>query len=1069
MRNAIFQYEVKTWLRSPFFYLLTGSFFLFSLVTMLGTGGFFDGPVNSNQPVNLLNSPYSLSSISFLFAKFLLFVVAILGGFSLYRDYRNKTHAIIYSFPISKSFYLNGKLGSVLFLISMVSILTLSGIWLGEIILGTANPKIGTNSSLGYILALCLYLLPTLIIIGVVVFVAVGISRNIFSGFIVIICFVLFQLILENVFFEQKALLALFDPFGQNAFYLATNDWGFNMQNSNTLPVKGIIIWNRIFWLVIAFIIYSVFFRKFDFQYNSVWQFNKAYPKDNGPAVHLIKQPELDQDIRYEFSTKARIKCLVQLMIYDFKNLIKNWMFLVLCFFGAATVFFIQLKVTNTGEFNLFPFTRLFIGAPLSIYSLIVILSTFLFSGLLINKARRYKMNLMLDATPIMDWQLLLSKIGAISLVQVVQLLLFIIIGISIQIINGYYNFEFGLYFFHLFVLVFPVLMIWNVTSQFVHTLVPNLFLGLFILAGLWLGAQSLEQLGIQTDTLKYNFLPALEYSDFNGYGHQLKGYLLLIFYWLLFGLFLAFGIFIIWKRGSMSSVKERFTLAKSKMNKPLSLILILLSINFLWLGHKIYTLENIAKNSSTVANPNRTLKEYKKAWERYSRITQPKIVDVDLKIDLFPREENFTARGIYKLVNQSGKIIDTVFVRTGFDEITELNWNGKAQLLKEDVGMKSYLFKLTNSLNPGDSVELSFNIRNTPNIIFSRNSNVLKNGTYLRQDILPRLGYQFIDHELPLTDSLVNSNNYFHRDAKYVSIHTTISTSKDQIAIGPGELITENKEGKRKIYEYNTPKPVKFNFSFHSAQFETIEEQYSGVDIQLYYLKGHHFNTKLMLDGLKASFDYNTKRFGEYPYQQLRIIEFPNTEARYSATLTSNNIPVSEILFNMNTEAMNKKINLPFYVMAHELTHEWFGNTVMPADAEGAKMLTESITEYITLCIYQEHLGEELADNFLNAQRNRYSRGQKREKGNERPLNKVLSHQEYLSYGKGAIAFNTISNSIGKDKFNAILQSYLLKYQSQSDYFPTTNNFIQLLKSKTDKEEHQLIDHWLTQTNTLN
>jgi ABC-2 type transport system permease protein len=755
-------------------------------------------------------------------------------------------------------------------------------------------------------------------------------------------------------------------------------------------------------------------------------------------------------------------------MIYDFKNLIKNWMFLVLCFFGAATVFFIQLKVTNTGEFNLLPFTRIFIGAPLSIYTLIVILSTFLFSGLLINKGRQYKMNLMLDVTPVKNWQLLLSKIGAISLVQIVQLLLFIFVGIIIQTLNGYYNFEFRLYFFHLFVLVFPVLFVWNVTSQFVHTLVPNLFLRLFILAGLWLGAQSVEQLGIQTSTLKYNFLPALEYSDFNGYGHQLKGYLLLISYWCMFGLLLVFGISIIWNRGSLSSIKERLILAKTRMNKPVALLLILSAISFLWLGHKIYNLENLAKNSIT-ANPKQTLNDYKKEWEKYSDIIQPKITDIDLKIDLFPSEENFTARGVYKLVNQSSKNIDTIFIRTGFDEITELNWNENAQLLREHAGMKSYLFKLTDSLYPGDSVELSFNIKNTPNTIFSRNSNVLKNGTYLRQDILPRLGYQFIDHELPLMDSLVNSNNYFHRDANYVNIRTILSTSVDQLAIAPGELITQKNTGKRTIYEYHTPKPVKFNFSFHSAQFETIEEEYSGVEIQLYYLQGHHFNTKLMLDGLKASLDYNTKWFGAYPYQQLRVIEFPHTEAGYSATLTSNNIPASEILFNMKTAVMDKKINLPFYVMAHELTHEWFGNTVMPADAEGAKMLTESITEYLTLCIYREHLGEAFSDNFLNLQRNRYNRGLKREEANERPLNKVLSHQEYIAYGKGAIAFNTISKSIGKDRFNSILQRYLLKYKSQVNYYPTSNNFIQLLKSNTDKKEHQLIDYWLTQTNATN
>ena len=166
-----------------------------------------------------------------------------------------------------------------------------------------------------------------------------------------------------------------------------------------------------------------------------------------------------------------------------------------------------QLKVTNTGEFNLRPFTRLFLGSPLVIYTQIVIFSTIIFSGLLGKKASQNNMNLMIDATPIENWQLLFSKIGSISLIQLTQLLLFILIGITIQIINGYYNFEVSLYIFHILLLVFPILFVWNVVSQFVYTLISNLFFGLFILSCLWIGAQSLEQIGIQSNILKFNLI----------------------------------------------------------------------------------------------------------------------------------------------------------------------------------------------------------------------------------------------------------------------------------------------------------------------------------------------------------------------------------------------------------------------------------------------------------------------------------------------------------------------------------------------------------------------------------
>src|SRR6056297_3537264 len=262
MRSSIFQYEVKAWLKSPLFYLLATGFFLFSFVTVLGSGGFFDSSDNSASPVQLLNSPYSLSSVSFLFAKLLLFVVATVAGFSLYRDYRNDTHAILYTFPIPKSWYLNGKFGSVVFMLFLVSLLTFSGIWTGELLLGLENQKISANPFFGYLVAYGVYLFPTIIIVGVPAFIIVGVSRNIFSGFIVVICFVLFQLIAENLLFGHKEWLALLDPFGQHAFHLATQEWDFRIQNSSSLPVDWMVIWNRVLWLFLAFIGYSAFFRR---------------------------------------------------------------------------------------------------------------------------------------------------------------------------------------------------------------------------------------------------------------------------------------------------------------------------------------------------------------------------------------------------------------------------------------------------------------------------------------------------------------------------------------------------------------------------------------------------------------------------------------------------------------------------------------------------------------------------------------------------------------------------------------------------------------------------------------
>ncbi|MBX2814622.1 MAG: hypothetical protein KTR24_01435, partial [Saprospiraceae bacterium] len=88
MRNVLVWFEFKYWLKSPITYLLFAGYFFFALVMMLGTGGYFDLPTVSGEPVRFLNSPYAICFNSIFMTKLLAPAVAIVASQSLYRDYR---------------------------------------------------------------------------------------------------------------------------------------------------------------------------------------------------------------------------------------------------------------------------------------------------------------------------------------------------------------------------------------------------------------------------------------------------------------------------------------------------------------------------------------------------------------------------------------------------------------------------------------------------------------------------------------------------------------------------------------------------------------------------------------------------------------------------------------------------------------------------------------------------------------------------------------------------------------------------------------------------------------------
>jgi len=79
---------------------------------------------------------------------------------------------------------------------------------------------------------------------------------------------------------------------------------------------------------------------------------------------------------------------------------------------------------------------------------------------------------------------------------------------------------------------------------------------------------------------------------------------------------------------------------------------------------------------------------------------------------------------------------------------------------------------------------------------------------------------------------------------------------------------------------------------------------------------------------GVKASLDYNTREFGPYQFHQLRILEFP----RYAEFAQSfpNTVPYSEgIGFITRVGTGDDDIDMPFFVTAHEVAHQWWGHQV--------------------------------------------------------------------------------------------------------------------------------------------
>jgi len=1054
MLTSIYIYELNYWLRKPITYLYFAVFFCFSIVSFLGTGGFFDEPIKATETVRMLNSPHELNYLFQYLGKLFLFLIPAIIGTSIYKDFKHKVYPILYSYPIDKKTYLLGNFLGAFTIVVLIALSSGIAFLLGEWLLGSGNPKIGLFNSLGYLQAYLVFLIPNLFVFGVFVFAIVALSRNIYSGFILVIFLFLLQLITENIFQGNDLFIAITDPFGQNAVGFETQFWTLTEQNSKLIPLFGAVLYNRIFWLALALIVGFFLFKLFTLSQNG-FQFSLKKRKEslNSEVSKVSTKEKTNTNVVFVFSFKQRLKLIWKLSNMDFRYLVTNPMFYIFSVLGILSIVFMLLKVTNAGEMVMLPLTRIMLAVPSFFFVTFILLISFIYSGMLMHRARLTGMEALIDTTPVSNGVLLFSKVIAIIKVQYLLLLILMLCGMVLQMGNGFFTLEIGQYLFYLFLLTGISLIVWAFVSVFVHTIVPNLYLGIFILLLIWLAKGSFSELGIKTYLLQFNTPPQLIYSDLNGYGSQLSGYFLVQFYWATFALILILLSYLFWKRERNFSIKESFQIANSRLGGTLKIGLSILLTSLVAFGFGIYK----AEHSENVVSTNKdTFKYFETQFSKYQNLLQPRITSIKMAIDLYPENNSFKAFGDYILVNKTNKPIDTLLIKTGFDEHTTYILNLENTLIASDSLMKFFAHKLQTPLLPNDTLLLNFKIKNTPNTLFQRNSSVLKNGTFLKHDILPRLGYFIQNEKKNPNDSTALNNHYQALDSDLIDFEAIVSTSENQTAIATGFLQKQWEEKGRNYFHYKADKPIKMGMAFNSGKFKIKKDQWKNIPIEIYYHNTHNYNVENMISGLKAALDYNSKHFSPYQHKNMKIIEFPLTEGSFATTF-GNAILTSEVRFGVNGKS-DDKIDLSFYVSAHEMTHQWFGNQLLPKDVLGAVMLTESITEYITLKIYEKQFGQERALQFLKLQRLRYLKGRTKETKDESPLNLVKAEQDYISYGKGALAFNTISHYLGEDKMNDILKSFVEEYPSASYSYPTSSDFLERLKQSTPDDLQYLI-----------
>jgi len=1073
----IFSFELSYWLKRPLFYIYCAIFFIISMLIMASSARAFENFTSSSSTIEIVNSAYAINQLLNSLTLFIYFLLPSIIGATLQKDFKYNTHSIIYSYPFTKWQYLSAKFLSGLVISLLVVLAAAFGI-VGGSLLPWVNPDLlGPFNILNYLQPFAYYILPNLIFYGAVVFAVVTYSRSVNAGFMAILVLILIQAFAESLTqdIDNRALAALLDPFGSEANSYYTQYWTNYEKNINLLPFKGYIIYNRLLWTGIGFSILAGVYQLFGFRQQGIsFKFWKSTHEprsaDSFGDILSVSLPS----VQFDFSFVQNLKLAWKLSVTDFKYIVKGWPFIIISLFGLLISLSIVVASGEIYGTDTLPVTWQMLELPGGFFNLFINVLTFLYAGLLIQRARSYNMDQLIHATPAPDWALLLSKFLALIKMQFLLLSIIMVGGILIQLYNGFYQFQIGLYLFNLYGVTFLNVLVWGFLAFFIHTLFKNHYLGFILLLIISIGITFLGQVGIEQDVFKFNNDPGTTYSAMNGYGDSLLPYYIYKFYWLLLCIPLFILAILLYRRGMPETLKERLQMASKQFNPTYKAVVIISLVGFVAMGSWIYYVNNIKNEYVSSKESERRRAQWEIKYSKYQQVPQPRITDINVNLDLYPESRDFEANGTYILKNKTSTPIDSVHIDLN-DHNQELSFSRPAEALVIDDTMNYNIYRLGQPLKPGDSLRLDFKVWNEPNSLLEDNSPVRNNGTFVNNSLFPRIGYQEQgeltnnsarekydlppkERMAPPTDSAARMDNYIANDADWVSFETTISTAPNQIAIAPGQLQNEWEENGRRYFRYKMGRKMLNFYSYISADFEVARDRWNDVDIGVYYHKGHDYNIDRMIKGVKRGLDYYTNNYSPYQHNQVRIIEFPRTSGGFAQSF-ANTIPYSEAVgfIAQVDDSKDDALDYPFSITAHEVAHQWWAHQVIGANVKGATVLSESLSEYSSLKVLEKEYGKNKMRVFLKDALDKYLSGRTNEQKKEQPLI-YTENQQYIHYNKGSLVMYALSDYIGEDNLNWALGNYVDSVAYQQPPYTTSLDLLSYLKKATPDSLSYLI-----------
>jgi hypothetical protein len=1068
-------FEIRYQLKNPVFWASVAIFFL------LGFGISASNNVSLGTPGTVHeNSPYAVTLAMALLGLFYLFVITSFVANAVVRDDTTGFGPMIRATPVGRTSFLAGRFIGGLAIATLGFMAIPIGIALGAAMPWVDPETVGPGGFATYAWPFLIIAIPNLILSSALLFSVATITRSMLASYIAVLVLVMGYLIATTVLGSDPQYfdpLAKYESTGVGAVLGATRYWTGAELNTRAIPLEGNMLINRGVALGLAALFLGLAWARFSMTERapSRWRQRRLAKQASKLAkAGAVAPQQLTAPAQRGFGASHALASFWTRLRLEVRMVVKSPGLIVLLLLGLGfTAFDLVFSQTTYGT-AAYPLTANVVSSVLGGMSLFTVIVAVFYGGELVWRERDVKIGEIIDVAPVPGWVMFIPKILAIFVVIFAMSLSAALAGMLFQLAKSAPAIDFGLYFSAYVVPQSIDLLLIAVLAVFFQVLSPNKYIGWGLFLVWFVSRIFMSNLGYTNMLYMFGGGPGEPLSDMNGVGGFWAGGMIARAYWLCFGVILLVLAHWAWPRGTVVAVWPRLKGIGQRMSLASGGIALAAVAGMVGTGAVIYQNIKVLNRYEVADDREARTAAFERKYLKYETLPLPVVTDVAFDVDIYPEERRMEVRGHYDLRNDTAVPIREVHVQQ-FDNTVafkRLEIAG-ARLATHDKTHAYRIYRFDTPLAPGATTRLDFASQ-----VWRRGfrngapaTDVVDNGTFVNNSIFaPVIGMsraallqdraerrrQGLPAELrmaKLEDISAQRRNYIGAD--WVNSRIKISTDADQVPIAPGNKLSDEVKGGRRVAVFQSPAPILNFFSVQSARYAVAEARQGNVALSVYHDPRHAWNVPAMLKAMQTSLAYYIKNFGPYQFDYARIIEFPGYAS--FAQAFAGTMPYSESVGFAADVRDPETIDYVTFITAHEVGHQYWAHQIVGGDMQGSTILSETLAEYSALMVMKELQGEDKIRRFLKFELDRYLAGRKADVLDEQPLIRV-ENQQHIHYQKGSMAMYLLQERLGEDAVNRALSRLVAKFRFKGAPYPRSLDLIAELRKEARTPEQQAL-----------